>query len=370
MKKGILLLGFLLASSLVAVSADFDPKEPISLDLKDAKIADVIQTLGALANLPVVVDPDVEGTVTIQLHDPYDVALEKLSAATGVRIVIDNGRLIASRGLKIPPAAPPLPEEFRNARRILLSEYHKAASNPPPLIVRVTWRGRERCYRANFRKGEGRLLEVPLTGSDETGSLVIALVDYDPILQTSYFAVEGPGGGLARVFALGRGSISFSSGSGDDVLRVVTSTDAASSSCTEHALADSAVGTSLAVVRMEGRSVAEGKPSRVLFAPRVQTKAGAIFKTFSGGADPDSGEHRGFVVAGYLARDGKAAALLFKARSTWTDPKDGQEYYFTQSVVDPESRFIPLTRQGVVALKLSPGVGTDAPVELRVFGEE
>lgn len=367
----MLLLGFFLASSLVAVSSDFNPKEPISLDLKDAKITEVVQTLGALANLPVLIDSDVEGAVTIRLHDPYDVALEKLSTATGLSIRIENGRLVASRGLKVPPAAPLLPNEFRNARRILLTEYHRAASNPPPLFARVMWHGREVCYRANFRRGEGRLLEVPLPGSGETGSVVVALVDYDPIFKTSYVAIEGPGGELERMFALGSsGTVSFSSGSGEESLRVVTSTDSSAGSCLEGTLRSSATGSSFVVLRLEGRSVGEGKSSRILLAPRVQSKTGAIVKTLSGGPDPDSGEQRGFVVAGYLARDGKAVALLLKARANWTDPKDGEEYYFTQSVVDPESRFVPLTREGVVAARLSPGVATAEPVELRVYGEE
>ena len=235
--------------------------------------------------------------MTIQLHDSYDFALEKLSTATGLLIRIDNGRLIAvSRPFKVPPVAPALPEEFRNARRILLGDYHREASNPPPLSVRVTWRGAEACYRANFRSGEGRLLDIPLPGSDTAGSVVVALVDYDPIWKTSYVAVEGPRGELERVFALGTtGTVSFSSGSGDGSLRVVTSTDA-DGSCPEGRLG-SAAGTSPVTVRLEGRSVGEGKPSRLLLAPRPQTKTGTVFKTFSGGPEPDSGEQKAFVVS-------------------------------------------------------------------------
>jgi len=367
-RKKVWILGLLVASSLAASVPDFDPKEPISLDLKDAKIVEVVQTLGALANLPVRIDPDVDGKVTIQLHDPYDVALEKLSAITGFSIRIENGKLVASRGMKVPPAAPPLPEEFRNAHRILLSEYHRAASNPPLLFVRVTRGGAEACYQTNFRSGEGRLLEIPLPGSGAAGSVILALVDYDPIFKTSYVAIEGPEGKLERVFALGSGSVSFSAGSGQEFLRVVTSTDLGSGSCLEGTLRGSAVGPSLVSLRLEGRSV--GKSSRILVAPRVQSKTGAIFKTLSGGPDPDTSEQRGFVVAGYLSRDGKAVALLFKARANWTDPRDGQEYYFTQSAIDRESRFVTLTREGAVAARIPPGVATADPVELRVYGEE
>lgn len=370
MRIGVGFAGFLLAVGVLAGSADFDPREPISLDLKEARIADVVQTLGAIANLPVLIDSDIEGTVTIRLSDRYDVALEKLSDATGLSIRVENGRLVASRGLKVPAEAPLLPDQFRSAPRILLAEYHKAASNPPPLFVRVERDGAADCYRADFRSGEGRLLEVPLPGTDAGGTVVVALVDFDPITRTSYIAVESPGGGIQRLFALSGGTVSFSSGSVDGAVRVVTSTTAGSRQCSSAFPRNAAADNSPVVLRLEGKSVTEGVPPRLLLAPRVQARAGTVFKTFSGGPDPDSGEQRGFVVAGYLARDGRTAGLLFKARANWTDSRDGQEYYFTQAFVDPEARFVPLTRKGVVAARLSPGVATAEPVELRVYGEE
>ena len=362
---------FLLASRLATASSNFDPKEPIAMDLKDARIADVVQTLGAIANLPVLIDSDVEGTVTIRLNEPYDVALEKLSAATGLSIRVENGKLVASRGLKTPPEAPLMPDAFRNAPRILLADYHKAASSPPPLFVRLERNGATACYRADFRSGEGRLLEVPVPGSEGSGTVVVALVDFDPITRTSYVALESPGGGIQRMFALGGGTVSFSGGDGGGgSLRVVTSTTAGSRACPDATLRHAAADTSSVVLRLEGRSTPPGALPKLLTAPRVQTRAGSVFKTFSGGPDPDSGEQRGFVVAGYVARGGRTAGLLFKARANWTDANDGKEYYFTQSFVDPESRFVPLTRDGVVAARLSPGVATAEPVELRVYGEE
>lgn len=366
----VVFAGLLVAAGLSAGSADFDPKEPIAMDLKDARIADVVQTLGAIANLPVLIDSDVEGTVTIRLNEPYDVALERLSAATGLSIRVENGRLIASRGLKVPAEAPLMPDAFRSAPRILLAEYHKAASNPPPLFVRVESDGVSACYRADFRSAEGRLLEVPVPGSDASGTVVVALVDFDPITRTSYVALESPGGAIQRLFALSGGTVSFSGGEGGASLRVVTSTDPGPRTCATATLRHAAADSSPVALRLEGRSAGEGAPPRLLLAPRVQTRSGAVFKTFSGGPDPDSGEQRGFVVAGYLARDGRTVGLLLKARANWTDSGDGKEYYFTQSFVDPESRFVPLTRKGIVAARLLPGVATSEPVELRVYGED
>ena len=43
--------------------------EPISLDLKDADIKDVFRTISQLTGLNIVIDPEVRGTVTVQLED-------------------------------------------------------------------------------------------------------------------------------------------------------------------------------------------------------------------------------------------------------------------------------------------------------------
>jgi hypothetical protein len=369
-RKGIWLLGFFLASSLGASAPDFDPREPISLDLKDAKIAEVVQTLGALANLPVVIDPDVEGRVTIQLHCPYDVALEKLSTATGLLIRIESGRLVASRTLKALPDAPLLPEEFRDAPRILLTDYHREATNPPPLFVRVKLNGAEACYRANFGLGQGKLLDVPLTFADRKETVIVAQVDYDPISRTRYIAVEALGGEIRRLSALGsQSAVSFTSAHGKDSLRVLLANSSGGQSC-EDLNPRNSVGASAVSVQMLGSTVAGGKPTKTVFAARLQAKSGSIVKTLSGGEDPDSGQQRGFVVAAYVAVDGKSIAVLFKARAVWTDPKNGEQYYFTQSRTTPETEFLPLTRDGCVAATISPGVATAETVELRVSGEE
>jgi type II secretory pathway component GspD/PulD (secretin) len=51
--------------------------EPISLDLKDADLRDVLLTFSKLARLNVVIDPDVRGSVTVRLENvPWDQALE------------------------------------------------------------------------------------------------------------------------------------------------------------------------------------------------------------------------------------------------------------------------------------------------------
>jgi hypothetical protein len=68
------------------------------------------------------------------------------------------------------------------------------------------------------------------------------------------------------------------------------------------------------------------------------------------------------------AFDGRSIALAFKARAGWTDSEDGKLYYFTQA--GESSGFVPLTRAGVLASTIPPGVATARPLELRVFGGE
>ena len=51
--------------------------EPISLNLVDADIKDVLHTFSQLTGISMAIDPDVKGTVTLELHDvPWDQALD------------------------------------------------------------------------------------------------------------------------------------------------------------------------------------------------------------------------------------------------------------------------------------------------------
>jgi len=65
--------------------------EPISLQLKDADIADVLKTFAALTGLNIVLDPGVSGSVTVELHDvPWDQALDLILKINGLDFVLDN----------------------------------------------------------------------------------------------------------------------------------------------------------------------------------------------------------------------------------------------------------------------------------------
>ena len=75
-------------------SAHRSSGEPISLDLKDADLKDVLKTLAELARINIAIDPEVKGSVTIRLHDvPWDQALDVILKTNGLGYVID-GRVL------------------------------------------------------------------------------------------------------------------------------------------------------------------------------------------------------------------------------------------------------------------------------------
>jgi hypothetical protein len=121
-------------------------------------------------------------------------------------------------------------------------------------------------------------------------------------------------------------------------------------------------------VTVRAAALAERGASTPVFAPRIQTTAGTVFKALGSDSDSGEGQLRGYAVTGYVSRDGKSVALAFKARAVWTDPEDGKQYYFTQGgdTVD----FVPLMKSGVLASTMQPGVATARALELRVFGDE
>jgi type IV pilus assembly protein PilQ len=63
--------------------------EPISLDLKDADLKDILRTFAELTKLNIAIDPDVTGSVTVRLHDvPWDQALDLILRMNGLGYVL------------------------------------------------------------------------------------------------------------------------------------------------------------------------------------------------------------------------------------------------------------------------------------------
>lgn len=65
--------------------------EPISLDLKDADIRDVLLIFSKLARLNMVIDPEVRGSVTVRLENvPWDQALDVILKVNGLGYVLEG----------------------------------------------------------------------------------------------------------------------------------------------------------------------------------------------------------------------------------------------------------------------------------------
>ncbi len=336
-------------------TGQFDPKEPISLDLKDAKIEDVIATLGAIANLPVSIEPDVSGTVTVHMDNiPYDRALARISAMTGVLVRIEEGKLVASRSSKPVSGAAVLPEKFRGLPRLVSEDYSK--SSPEALFVRTRWNSSETCNRL-----AGTTL-IPAPPQTREFPLLVSQFGYEPVTGTRFVVVDGP---LQRAFALRPGqAISAEVRNESNSVRVFFTTQpGAGAGCQDPDRKDSGVRPQR-MVAFELRERLEDGTFRSVMRPRVGALAGVAFSLRSGSSDA-GGRGRAFVIRGYLSRDGGSVAVALVAEATWIDPKDGREYIYAQ-VSDVSEYFVPFTRDWVAVTSLPAGVATDRPLELWV----
>lgn len=72
--------------------------EPISLNLKDADIKDVLRTFAELTGLNIAIDPEVTGSVTVNFVDvPWDQALELILRQNGLTYVLDGNVMRVGR---------------------------------------------------------------------------------------------------------------------------------------------------------------------------------------------------------------------------------------------------------------------------------
>jgi hypothetical protein len=374
--KKLFLLAILLlaASGWSAATEAFDPQAPVTLDLRDASLTDVLTTLGALANLPVVIEPGIEGKVTIKLVEvPYVKILGMLSRDNGISVRVEDGKLVASRLRTATAAAPSLPEKFRGAPRILLADYASAAANPPPLLISTTWNGEDVCSIAKIGSEGGGLLEIPLSKTGGPDALVVADMGYDPALKTRAIALETADGSEKVAYFLGPDDKRISIHK-ERALRLLISQSpslvaryAEKGDCGQLVFQPARGGAPVNVA-IEAFMHSEGAgASTPVFAPRVQTTAGSVFKALGGESESGPGQLRGYAVAGYVSRDGKSVALAFKARAVWTDPEDGRQYYFAQAGVQPG--FVALRPHSSFPL-IQPGVATPYALDVRVSGGE
>jgi hypothetical protein len=345
-----------------AMSPDFNRQEPISLDLKDASVTDVITMLGALANAPVSIAPDVTGTVTIQVTDvPYAKVLEMIAAHNALSIRFEDGKLVATRAKSASVPAPRLERAIKD-RRIPVEEYTKAASTTKPLYLQLQNGGGDVCARVVF--DGGATYELPVPGSSSTAT--VTQFGWDPVTRTRFVAFELPG---ARpvAYALGEGEkfgVRLQSGDGD--VQWTVGPAAPAGGCREAArVPDRRTSRSALLLRLRIEERKEGGPE-VVMAPQVQLQRGTSFSVRSG-MMRDSGQHDEIVLFGYLAGDGNAVAVALVGSGIRTDPSDRREYVYSQlSQVGSGSKigFTPLAADETSLVTLPAGPVWDRPLEL------
>ena len=105
--------------------------EPISLDLKDADIKDVFRTISQLTQLNIVVDPEVRGTVTVQLEDvPWDQALDLILKQNSLGYVLENNIMRIATTQKL---------QAEQSDRARLAEARQAAEPTRTLIKKLSY---------------------------------------------------------------------------------------------------------------------------------------------------------------------------------------------------------------------------------------
>ncbi|HEY6050712.1 MAG TPA: hypothetical protein VIZ58_05635, partial [Thermoanaerobaculia bacterium] len=176
----------LLTASVFGETPEFQLQEPISLDLKDAKVTEVITLLGALAHLPVSIDPSIQGSVTIRLLDvPYEVALRKISEPLDFTLKIEGGKLVATprHGAAAPETrAAAAANRLPDSPRIPVEDYRGAFRDLTPLYLRWRSAGSDHCARMTFASG-------PTYDAD---GAAVTQFGWDPVTRTRLIAVDGP----------------------------------------------------------------------------------------------------------------------------------------------------------------------------------
>jgi type IV pilus assembly protein PilQ len=105
--------------------------ESISLDLKDADIKDVFRTISQLTGLNIVIDPEVRGTVTVQLEDvPWDQALDLILKQNSLGYVLENNIMRIATSAKL---------QAEQSDRARLAEARQAAEPTRTVIKKLSY---------------------------------------------------------------------------------------------------------------------------------------------------------------------------------------------------------------------------------------
>ena len=352
-----------LASTLWASVPEFDRKEPITLDLKDASIVEVITLLGSLASVPVSISPDVHGTVTIRVQDmPYDRVLERLGKENGISLRIVGGRLVATLESEAPAPAPSRRRAL-SGPRMPVEEYARGAEAGGPIFVSVRASGAESCGQLTFERGWS--WEIPVPGSDS--SLAITQFEWEPVTRTRLLAIELPGT-TSRVAALdASASATGTIRRGEDSIAWTVAAHGESGSCNAAIPRRTPSAAAAQMFYLEVWAKRSDGTTELLSGAGMQVIPGTGFGT-SGGLD-DNSRNRELAIHGFLSADGQHVAAALAAKAVWTDPSDGREYVYAQVSPSAEIRFVALAPKPAALATLGAGSVLDASVELTIRTE-
>lgn len=140
--------------------------EPISMNLKDADVKDVIRTFAQLSGRKVTLDPSVSGKVTINVTDvPWPVALQQAVAPLGLSVEVDG------QEIRIAPAK----ERAKSLGLSMEPRRLDPSVKPPEVISRVN-----PVYPAEARAARISGIVIVETTIDETGVVREARVLEEP----------------------------------------------------------------------------------------------------------------------------------------------------------------------------------------------
>ncbi|HEY6930283.1 MAG TPA: hypothetical protein VJA66_11455 [Thermoanaerobaculia bacterium] len=341
-------------------TAAFDPQEKISLDLKDAKLTEVIATLGAMANLPVVITPGLEATVNLHLKETtFERALESLSMMYGVSIRVENGRLVASAHETGPIATPAVPEQFRDLPRLPVAAYHEAFKDRASVTIRTRWKNAERCY--NFDIGdESQQAVVSVSYDADAPKLTLTPFAFDPVSGSRYFAAEA---GEARWGLLvSPGHPTSVEDSGANGLRLSLALEPGDCPAAEARRTQFSGGQQLFFLQ-----VTEAGTDEMVMGTGFQISSG-----LNGGSSHSSlqeeGQERNLFMHLFVFPDKRHVVATFIASAVWRDPRDGRDYVYSQAGSQSVS---PLSIGEAGNLSVLPaGVATPHALELKFLSDE
>jgi hypothetical protein len=265
------------------------------------------------------------------------------------------------------------PAKLPEGPRILAADSASAEASPPLLLVQTTLNGEEACSVLSAGAGGPGLAEIAISKNETAETIFVADLGYDAALKARAVAIESQDGRIQWAIPVGWGSpSSFQKTRDGRPFGLMVTQDAnvvartrARGVCDEVTFRPAAGGAPVTVSFL----VSSEGDSKPVFAPRVRTAAGTVFKVEGGEPNSGDGPLRGFALSGYVSRDGKKVALFFRTRGIWTDSADACRYFYSQAF--GPIGFLTLSKFGpTFPAAIPPGAATPRALEMRIAGEE